>query len=125
MLLKKYVVGLVLLFGLLTIGSLEGFAQSSTENQPIETAKALEVELRDDSFNPNTITLPKGESTTLLLKNTGNKEHTFTVEKLRIDVEVEPKSEKTITVKPDQPGTYELICRYHVQEGMVGKVIVQ
>ena len=33
--------------------------------------------------------------------------------------------EKKITVKPKQPGTYELICRYHLQEGMVGKVIVE
>jgi plastocyanin len=53
------------------------------------------------------------------------KEHTFTVEKLAIDVEVEPGKEKTITVAPKQPGTYDLICRYHSQQGMVGKVIVK
>jgi plastocyanin len=47
------------------------------------------------------------------------------VEKLGIDAEVQPGKEKNITVKPKQPGTYELICRYHFQEGMVGKVIVK
>ena len=58
-------------------------------------------------------------------KNEGKKEHTFTVKKLGIDAEVQAGKEKTISVKPNMPGTYELICRYHFQEGMVGKVIVK
>lgn len=125
MILKKYFIGFCLLFGVIVLGSLEVFAESNTERQPVETENTLEVELKDDSFIPNTITIRSGESTTLVLRNKGIKKHTFTVKKLGIDVEVEPKSEKTITVKPEQPGTYELICRYHVQNGMVGKVIIQ
>jgi plastocyanin len=44
---------------------------------------------------------------------------------VRIDEEVQPGREKTISVKPDKPGTYQLICRYHFQEGMDGEVIVK
>lgn len=126
---KKWVTGLVALFVMILIvttqGSLNVFAESNTVSQPVETAKPMEVELGDDYFNPKEITIQNGTTTTLLLKNTGRKEHTFTVEKLGIDVEVEPGKEQTITIAPKQPGTYDLICRYHAQQGMVGKVIVK
>ncbi|MBY0595216.1 cupredoxin domain-containing protein [Bacillus bingmayongensis] len=126
---KKWLTGLVILLAMIVVvttpGSLSVFAESGVVTQPIESVKVIEVELNDDYFNPKVITLPIGRTTTLILKNQGNKEHTFTVEKLRIDVEVQPGKEKTITVKPKKPGTYELICRYHFQKGMDGKVIVK
>ena len=121
---KKWLMGLVALFamviGVMTSGSLGVLAESDVVRQ-----KAMEVQLNDDYFNPETITIPSGKTTTLILKNEGQKEHTFTVEKLGIDAEVQPGKEKTITVKPQNPGTYELICRYHFNSGMVGKVIVK
>ncbi|EEM72498.1 hypothetical protein bthur0009_13970 [Bacillus thuringiensis serovar andalousiensis BGSC 4AW1] len=93
--------------------------------QPIASAKVIEVELNDDYFNPNVITIPINESTTLLLKNKGKSEHTFTIKKLGIDVVVESGKEKNITVKSKSAGTYALICRYHLLKGMEGKVIVK
>ncbi|OIK15723.1 cytochrome B [Bacillus sp. MUM 116] len=126
---NKWLTGLVVLLAMIVVvttpGSLAAFAESGVETQPMETVNAIEVELNDDYFNPKVISIPNGRTTTLILKNKGRKEHTFTVEKLRIDAEVQPGKEKTITVKPEKPDTYELICRYHFQEGMVGKVIVK
>ena len=123
---KKWLTGLVALLAMvvITLGSPSVFAKSSVVTQPIESVKVIEVELNDDYFNPKVITIPNGSTTTLVLKNKGRKEHTFTVEKLRIDAEVQPGKEKSINVKPKKPGTYEVICRYHLQEGMVGKIIV-
>ena len=121
---KNWLMGLVVLFtmviSVMTSGSLGVLAESDAVRQ-----KAMEVQLNDDFFNPETITIPSGKTTTLILKNEGQKEHTFTVEKLGIDAEVQPGKEKTINVKPQNPGTYELICRYHFNSGMVGKVIVK
>ncbi|MBN6888766.1 plastocyanin [Cytobacillus horneckiae] len=129
MLVKKFLKGLVVLLtiivGVNTAGLHGVFAESSNITQPMEMVKNIEVELNDDYFNPKDITISNGKTTTLILKNIGNKEHTFTVEKLGIDVELQPGKEKTITVKPNKPGTYELLCRYHFNEGMVGKVIVK
>ncbi|WP_053220087.1 cupredoxin domain-containing protein [Virgibacillus senegalensis] len=126
--LKKWVTGLVVVLAMVvvmtTLDSLGVFANSSG-TQPVEKKESIEVELNDDYFNPKVITIPNEVATTLILKNKGNKEHTFTVEKLEIDVEVQPGKEKSITVQPKQTGTYELICRYHFREGMVGKVIVK
>ncbi|MGF9945172.1 cupredoxin domain-containing protein [Priestia megaterium] len=121
---KNWLTGWVVLFamviGVITSGSLGVLAESDVVRQ-----KAMEVQLNDDYFNPETITIPSGKTITLILKNEGQKEHTFTVEKLGIDAEIQPGKEKTITVKPQNPGTYELICRYHFNSGMVGKVIVK
>ncbi|MEH7125457.1 cupredoxin domain-containing protein [Bacillus sp. JJ1773] len=129
MFVQKCLTGLAVLLGMMlgvnSAGSLGVLAEYDVVTQPMETVTSIAVELKDDSFNPKVITIPNGKTTTLLLKNKGKKEHTFTVEKLGIDAEIQPGQEKSITVNPKQPGTYELICRYHFQEGMVGKVIVE
>ena len=109
---KKWLTGLVVLLPMIVVvttpGLLSVFAESGVVTQPIESAKAIEVELNGDYFNPKVITIPNGRTTTLILKNKGTKKHTFTVEKLRIDAEVQPGKEKTITVKPKKTGTYDL-----------------
>ncbi|WP_099354557.1 cupredoxin domain-containing protein [Fredinandcohnia onubensis] len=117
---KKRVIGLFIAMAMLVVGSLGVFA----ETQPLEPIQKIEVGLNDDYFNPKAITIPKGKPIVLVLKNNGVKEHTFTVEKLGIDYEVKPKQIKIVTVEPKNAGTYELICRYHEKEGMVGQVIV-
>ena len=125
---KKWLTGLSLVamfVGVITLGSIGVLAESETVTKPMETVKAIEVQLNDDYFNPKNITIPNGRTTTLVLKNKGNKEHTFTVEKLKIDAEVQPGQEKTITINATMPGTYEFVCRYHLKEGMVGKLIVE
>jgi plastocyanin len=127
--LKKWSKGLVILLALIlvmtTTGSLSVFAKSRVAAQPMETVNTLKVELNDDFFNPKVISIPNEKTTTLILKNVGQREHTFTVKELGIDAEVQPAQEKTITVTPKKPGTYELICQYHFKEGMVGQVIVK
>ncbi|WP_163103531.1 cupredoxin domain-containing protein [Peribacillus alkalitolerans] len=126
---KKWLTGLAVLLGMIivltTLGSTGVSAESGLVTQPMERGKAIEVDLNDDFFNPKVISIPNGITTTLILKNKGKKVHTFTVDKLGIDAEIQPGNEKTITVEPKMPGTYELICRYHFQEGMVGTVIVK
>ena len=126
---KKWLTSMVILLAMIVVitnlGSLHVFAESVDVTQPIESVNTIEVELNDDYFNPKDITIPNGKTTTLILKNKGSKKHTFTVEKLGIDTEIQSGTEKTITVKPTETGTYDLICRYHFQEGMVGKVIVK
>lgn len=128
MCLKKWLSGLavllVMIVGATTLVSLGVSAQSDAMDT-LETANAIEVIMKDNYFSPDVITIPNGKITSLKLKNAGNREHTFTVEKLGIDVEVQPRKETTITVSPKSPGTYKLICRYHFQDGMVGKVIVK
>ena len=122
--LTRIVVLLVMIAVVITPGLHGVLAKSVVATQPVETGKTIEVELYDDYFDPKDITIPNGKTTTILLKNKGKREHTFTVKELGIDAEVQPGQEKDLTVKPNKSGTYELICRYHFRRGMVGKVIV-
>ncbi|MGH1284745.1 cupredoxin domain-containing protein [Bacillus toyonensis] len=115
----------VMIVSVITLDSINVVASANVVTQPIEATKVIEVELNDDYFNPNIITIPIEEITTLLLKNKGKNEHTFTVKKLGIDVVVASGKEKNITVNPKNTGTYELICRYHLLKGMEGKVIIK
>ncbi len=128
MVFKKYLTGLATLLAMFIIlnatDSVGVYAKSGSLMRPMETRQDIVIELKDDFFNPKVITVSSGKATTLVLKNKGKKEHTFTVEQLGIDAEVQPGKDKTISVKPIKRGTYELICRYHFNEGMVGKVIV-
>ncbi|AFU12194.1 copper-binding protein [Bacillus thuringiensis MC28] len=115
----------VMIVSVIALDSINVVASANVVTQPIESTKVIEVELNDDYFNPNVITIQIEETTTLLLKNKGKNEHTFTVKKLGIDVIVESGKEKNITIKPKNTGTYELICRYHLLKGMEGKVIIK
>ncbi len=115
----KIVFVTIIAFVLITQGAMHSLAESAAQNNEII------VELKDDTFNPDEITLQSDETTILVLQNKGVKDHTFTVRDLAIDVEVLPGQEERISVRPEQVGTYELICRYHMQEGMVGQVVVE
>lgn len=92
----RFIGFLVMLVGVTTLNSLNVFASVNVVTQHVESAKVIEVELNDDYFKPNVITIPIEESTTLLLKNKGKSEHTFTVKKLGIDVIVGSGKEKTL-----------------------------
>ena len=64
----RFIGFLVMLVVITTLNSLNVFASVNDLAQPIASAKVIEVELNDDYFNPNVITIPINESTTLLLK---------------------------------------------------------
>ena len=115
---------LVMIVWWMSLGSSHVFASVTVVTPPTDLTKVIEVELNDDYFNPNVITIPLEGSTTLLLKIKVKRAHLYS-EKLGIDVVIESGKEKHITVKPKNTGTYELICRYHLLKGMAGKVIVK
>ena len=51
--------------------------------------------------------------------------HTFTVDDLGIDIDLEPGASKTHTITFDKAGDFELICIPHLALGMVGTITVQ
>lgn len=77
--------------------------------------------LGDFFFAPTTIKAPGGADATLELRNEGEATHTFTVESLDVDEELEPGAERTITIEDlgtDTKVVYH--CRFHVASGMEG-----
>ena len=129
MYITKWLYSIIVLFTVnmasIITGSQTAIEETFVPTEPVKTAALMEVELNDNFFHPKNITVPIGETTTLKLKNKGSLKHTFTVEELNIDVELDPGQEKSITIAPKNTGTYELICRFHFQRGMVGNLIVK
>ena len=90
--------------------------------------RELKVALMDANseykFNPEQLMFTVGE--TVKLNLTSQSEfHSFTVDDLGIDLEVEADTTESFTFTFDKPGTYDIICIPHESLGMVGTIVVQ
>ena len=91
--------------------------------------KEIVIEASEYKFTPSQITVKKGETVKITLKNTGKMTHDWVVEKLggaSIDPTL-PQGTNSITITPSQKGTFTTYCSInnHRSLGMVGKLIVQ
>jgi plastocyanin len=85
-------------------------------------AAALTVSLVNFRFSPARISVGSGAS--IELKDTNPQTpHTFTVRESDIDVALDPQSSATVEIALD-PGTYEVICRFHEAQGMTATLVV-
>ncbi len=70
------------------------------------------IEIRDFQFIPPTITVPVDTPTEIVVKNSGQATHTFTVEELGINEELAAGEEKTVEISAP-PGTFSGQCNHH------------
>ena len=96
--------------------------------EPIGTV--VEVKLQDPgvsgsyAFDPSELVFSVGE--TIAFKLTSEAEfHTFTVDRLGIDVSVIGREEAALTFTFHESGTFQLICIPHETLGMVGTITVR
>ncbi len=91
-----------------------------------EDSSSISVSLVEYAFVPNVFTLKQGETSTFDLTNDGTMTHTFTVPDLQIDESLSAGESRSISVTPDQTGTFELFCNIpgHKALGQVGTVTV-
>jgi plastocyanin len=83
---------------------------------------ASSVSMVDNAFEPSSLSVSSGGE--VELTNDGESPHTFTVEGNTIDEEVEPGASSSVTIDLD-PGTYDVICRFHEAQGMTGTLTVE
>lgn len=109
-----------------TTSSQSSATSSASASSPADYS--LDIAMNDANanyvFNPADITVKVGETVTLKLTSE-NEFHSFTVDDLGIDVEVDAGTTEEITFTFSDAGTFELICIPHESLGMVGKIIVQ
>ncbi len=87
------------------------------------------VEASEYKFTPSTITLKKGETVKITLKNTGAMQHDWFVDGMggaNIDL-TGAGSQNSIVITPSQKGTFTTYCSVgsHRKLGMVGKLVVE
>ncbi len=75
----------------------------------------LEMELDDFYFEPTTVKAPGGSTAKLMLFNEGDQTHTFTIDSLDVDEELEPDAKKEITVELGADSRTEFYCRFHAE----------
>ncbi len=84
------------------------------------------MELGDNFFSPTELTIPANTDVTITLTNTGNLEHTFTIDDLEIDETLQPGDTREVTINAEA-GEYEYYSSVPGQReaGMVGTLTVE
>ena len=87
--------------------------------------------MKDNLFDPKTLTLTAGKSVDIVVKNDGQAIHNMHIlseakdgKDISSEAIVSPGKESKFTVKITKPGTYNFQCDYHVPD-MVGTITVQ
>jgi plastocyanin len=109
-----------------------GSSNQTTTQPPVTTTQTSEsptgspagsstLTLKDNVFDPATITVAAGAQITLM--NAGSNLHNFSVEGQNIDKDIQPGETETEDLELPA-GTYTMFCKYHRSVGMVGTLTV-
>jgi plastocyanin len=77
--------------------------------------------MSDNAFEPQSWSISPG---TYTLDNQGQALHNLTVEEGDIDVDVQAGQTQDIDIDL-APGEYDMVCKYHVAQGMTGTLVVE
>jgi plastocyanin len=86
----------------------------------ITGSTSAEVEQDNFYFNPTFLKASPGGTVKVELKNEGNVPHTFTIDSLHIDTEVQPGGSAEVSVTLPSSGAVTYYCRFHQSSGMQG-----
>lgn len=84
------------------------------------TGSEIEVELDDFYFGPTFIKASPSTTITVQLKNEGTSPHTFTIDSLGVDEELQPGDSTDVSVDLPASGATAFYCRFHQSQGMQG-----
>jgi plastocyanin len=104
-----------------TIAGQEATARGSTS---VTGSDQLDVEVDDFYFEPTVLEGDAGQALTVNLANQGDAPHTFTVDELQIDQELQPGDTVIVDVTFPDSGALVFYCRFHADGGMLGGLSV-
>ena len=99
--------------------ALEGTVNDEGGNGVVSDG-AIEMELDDFYFGPTFTQAEAGGTVTVSLFNEGDAPHTFTIDSLGVDEEVQPGDTAEVEVTLPESGAVRYYCRFHVGQGMQG-----
>jgi uncharacterized cupredoxin-like copper-binding protein len=85
------------------------------------------IETPGMSYDPDSFTIAAGEDHEVTVDNTDGQWHTFTIDDLDVDLEVEPGESDSVTLNVPDAGEYEFYCTVpgHRESGQVGTLTVE
>jgi cytochrome c oxidase subunit 2 len=102
---SAYIFAALLPLTLATLLALGSPRKAHAEGSP----RVIEITAKRFAFNPNQITIKKGESVKLRLTSE-DVTHGFFMRALKIDEDIEPGKPTEITLTPQTAGTFTTIC---------------
>lgn len=105
-----------------------GRDKSDHDPVKIKVQDVITVTAKEFKFEPNEITVKKGQKVTLVFKNTGVITHNLAIDVLKLKTETIHAGETTeLHFTADKQGEYIFKCAVpgHMQAGMTGKIIVE
>ena len=111
--------------GILALVSVAGFFATRESVSEAEAAGAVEVDMLNFEFEPQSSTVSAGGK--LVVHNSDPFLHDFTLEALDIAVDVLPGSSTLVDLSGAAPGTYSFVCTIHIDdqgEGMTGTLTI-
>lgn len=94
-------------------------------SEDVAGSSEAEIELDDFYFGPTVLEGEADQQLTVTLFNEGEAPHTFTIDELEIDEELQPgTSDVTVQVTFPESGALPFYCRFHESGGMVGGLSV-
>jgi plastocyanin len=87
---------------------------------------SITIETPSLSYDPDSISMNAGENLEVTVDNTDTQLHTFTIDELGIDLEVDAGESGSVTIEAPDAGEYEFYCTVpgHREAGQVGTLTV-
>jgi plastocyanin len=105
--------------------TIAGQEATSHGSEDVTGAEEIGVELDDFYFEPTVLEGEAGQTLTVTMFNEGDAPHTFTIDELQVDEELQPGDEDvTAEVTFPDSGALVFYCRFHVGGGMLGGLSV-
>jgi plastocyanin len=105
-----------------TIAGQEATSHGSAD---VSGMDSVELELDDFYFEPTVLEGEAGQALSVMMFNEGDAPHTFTIDELKIDQELQPGDEDvTAEVTFPDSGALVFYCRFHADGGMLGGLSV-
>jgi plastocyanin len=92
--------------------------------QDIAGTSDFELEAYEFYFQPTVLSGEAGQTITLEVLNEGEQSHTFTLDALKVDLEVPPGQNATTKVTFPDSGAFLFYCRFHAGGAMRGGLSV-
>lgn len=87
------------------------------------SAATMTVEMRDNTFQPQTITVNVGD--TITWTNVGQRPHDATADNGAFSSPRRMSNGQSFSWTATAPGTYTYVCTIHINQGMRGTIVVQ
>ena len=122
---KAILFGVLLVFAVGLVGAACGGGGEEETTNPPSGTEAIKMKVDDYFFEPKKLSLEAGKRATIELQNEGEEEHTFTIDELRVNKDLQAGEKGTVSFTPDRGGSFVFYCQFHsTTNGMEGSLSV-